>query len=87
MLLAIDIGNTNIVLGCIRDEDDQILFAERLSTDHNKTALEYAISFRNVLHIYHLSAKDVTGVIIASVVPPITSLIDQALQKLTGKRR
>ena len=86
MLLAIDIGNTNIVLGCIRDEDDQILFAERLSTDHNKTALEYAISFRNVLHIYHLSAKDVTGVIIASVVPPITSLIDQALQKLTGKK-
>ena len=86
MLLAIDIGNTNIVLGCIRDEDDEILFAERLSTDHNKTALEYAISFRNVLHIYHLSAKDVTGVIIASVVPPITSLIDQALQKLTGKK-
>ena len=40
MLLAIDIGDTNIVLGCIRDEDDHILFAERLSTDHNKTALE-----------------------------------------------
>lgn len=86
MLLAIDIGNTNIVLGCIREENDEILFAERLSTDHNKTALEYAISFRNVLHIYQLSAKDVTGVIIASVVPPITALIDQALQKLTGKK-
>lgn len=86
MLLAIDIGNTNIVLGCIREEDDEILFSERLSTDHNKTALEYAISFRNVLHIYHLSSGDVTGVIIASVVPPITSLIDQALQKLTGRK-
>ena len=86
MLLAIDIGNTNIVLGCIEDSDDSILFTERLSTDHSKTALEYAISFRNVLHLYHLSVKDVTGVIIASVVPPITSLIDEALQKLTGKK-
>ena len=85
MILAIDVGNTNIVLGCIRMEDEKILFTERLSTDQRKTALEYAISFRNVLHIYHLSSKDVTGIIIASVVPPITSLIDEALFKLTRK--
>ena len=43
MILAIDIGNTNIVIGCIKD--DKILFTERMSTDSNKTVLEYAIGF------------------------------------------
>ena len=38
MILAIDIGNTNIVIGCIKD--DKILFTERMSTDSNKTVLE-----------------------------------------------
>ena len=37
MILAIDIGNTNIVIGCIKD--DKILFTERMSTDSNKTVL------------------------------------------------
>ena len=46
MLFAIDIGNTNMVIGCI--DGDKILFSERLSTDHSKTALEYALAFKNV---------------------------------------
>ena len=86
MLIAIDVGNTNIVLGCINKDTGEILFTERLSTDQSKTALEYAISFRSVLHLYHLSTKDISAVIIASVVPPITSLIDEALFKVSGKR-
>ena len=47
MILAIDIGNTNIVIGCIKNE--KILFVERLSTEVTRTVLEYAISFKNVL--------------------------------------
>ena len=47
MILAVDIGNTNIVLGCL--DGEEILFTERLATDHSKTALEYAILFKNVL--------------------------------------
>ena len=43
MILAIDIGNTNIVIGCFID--DKISFTERLSTNENATAIEYAISF------------------------------------------
>ena len=50
MILAVDIGNTNIVIGCI--EDDQILFVERLYTDVKKSELEYAIIIKNVLEIY-----------------------------------
>jgi len=81
MILAIDIGNTNIVIGCIKN--DKILFVERLSTDHTKTVLEYAISFKNVLELYHLKSEDIHGTIISSVVPPVTSSIQEAVEKIT----
>lgn len=84
MILAIDIGNTNIVLGCIDPSDGRVLFTERLSTDHDKTALEYAISFKSVMDLHKFLPENVTGAIIASVVPPVTSLISQALEKVTG---
>ena len=45
MILAIDIGNTNIVLGCLEREDD-VTFVERLSTDRGRTVLEYATEIR-----------------------------------------
>lgn len=83
MILAIDIGNTNIVIGCIREED--ILFVERLSTDSTKTVLEYAISFKNVLELYHLDAEDIQGCIISSVVPPVTNIVRDAAKKITGR--
>ena len=82
MILAIDIGNTNIVLGCIRDR--KILFTERLSTDHAKTDLEHAISIKNVLELHNINPKEIEGAIIGSVVPPITALIGEALRKITG---
>lgn len=83
MILAIDIGNTNIVIGCIQNED--ILFVERLSTDSTKTVLEYAISFKNVLELYHLDAEDIQGCIISSVVPPVTNIVRDAAKKITGR--
>ena len=83
MILAIDIGNTNIVIGCIRDED--ILFVERLSTDSTKTVLEYAISFKNVLEMYRLDPADIHGSIISSVVPPVTNIVRDAARKITGR--
>ena len=44
MILAVDIGNTNIVVGCIKGEE--ICFVERMSTEATRTELEYAISFK-----------------------------------------
>ena len=82
MILAIDIGNTNIVMGCIRDR--KILFTERISTDLSKTDLEHAISIKTVLELHHIVPSEISGAIIASVVPPITSLIREALRKITG---
>ena len=47
MILAIDVGNTNIVVGCI--DDRKTYFIERLSTNRTKTELEYAVDLKNVL--------------------------------------
>ena len=57
MILTIDIGNTNIVLGCI--DGDKTLFVERLSTVRTKTELEYAIDIKNVLDIYHIHRDEI----------------------------
>lgn len=59
MILAIDIGNTNIVLGCV--EGKKTFFIERLSTDKAKTELEYAVSLKNVLEIYEIPVDQIEG--------------------------
>ena len=81
MILAIDIGNTNIVIGCF--EGEKIVFTERLSTKHTATELEYAVSFKNVLEIYNIKTEDINGGIISSVVPSLTNIIKKAIGKLT----
>ena len=73
MLLAIDIGNTNIVIGCIKG--DEILFNERVSTNHTATDLEYAIEIKTILEIHKISAEEITGAVLSSVVPSITSVV------------
>ena len=80
MILAIDIGNTNIVVGCF--DKDQVLFVERVSTDHTKTELEYAISLKNVLEIYDIKPSSVEGGIISSVVPPLTNVLKSSAEKI-----
>ncbi|MCC8138115.1 MAG: type III pantothenate kinase [Clostridiales bacterium] len=82
MILAIDIGNTNTVLGCCRNQS--ILFVERLSTAPSRTVLEYAISIKNVLELYQIDRKEITGAIISSVVPPLTNLFREAAEKIIG---
>ncbi len=84
MILAIDIGNTNIVIGCCRDcHNRKIEFVERLSTNAS-TALEYAVSFKNVLELYGINNKEIDGAIISSVVPSVTDTISAAVKKITG---
>ena len=83
MILAIDIGNTNIVIGCIDGRDCH--FVERLSTVRTKTELEYAIDIKNVLDIYHIRRTDLEGGIISSVVPQITTVVKLAVEKILKK--
>ena len=83
MILAIDIGNTNIVVGCI--DDKKTYFIERLSTNRTKTELEYAVDIKNVLDIYHIKKADIEGCIISSVVPQITNIAKLAAEKILKK--
>jgi type III pantothenate kinase len=80
MLLVIDMGNTNIELGGF--DGDDILFRERISTDLEKTELEYAVLIKTVIELYGIHESDVTGCIISSVVPPLTHIIKTAVKKI-----
>ena len=83
MILAIDIGNTNIVVGCI--DSKQTYFIERLSTVRTKTELEYAVDLKTVLDLYHIKRIDIEGCIISSVVPQITNAVKLAAEKVLKK--
>ena len=83
MILAIDIGNTNIVLGCM--DGKKRYFTERLSTNKTKMEMEYAIDIRMIMDINGVSPEDIEGAIISSVVPPLTKIIQEALYKIIKK--
>lgn len=83
MILAVDIGNSNIVIGAVQGKE--ILFEARLRTDATKTSDEYCIDMKMILEVYDASSKDVEGMIIASVVPQVLNSVKTALKKLTGK--
>lgn len=83
MILAVDIGNSNIVLGGM--EGREILFEARIRTDATKTSDEYCIDLKNILDIYGVDRRQVEGAIIASVVPQVLNSIKTAIKKLIGK--
>lgn len=82
MILAVDIGNTNIVLGCI--EDDKILFEARMATDLIKTSDQYCAELKTMLSLFEVAPEDIDGSIISSVVPPVLNSFKTAIRKLTG---
>jgi len=84
MLLAIDIGNSNIVLGCI--EDREITHEARIATDLIKTSDQYCVDIKSVLALYDINLAAIEGVIISSVVPPVLNSFRTAIMKLTGKK-
>ena len=84
MILAVDIGNSNIVLGCF--DENEILFEDRLSTDRDSTVLEYAVIIKTSLEMHHLEYEQITGAIISSVVPSVTENVQQAIFRLIGQQ-
>lgn len=83
MILAVDIGNTNIVLGCI--EGESILFEARMATDLIKTSDQYCAELKTMLALFEVQPEDIAGSIISSVVPPVLNSFRTAIRKLTGK--
>ena len=82
MILAIDMGNSNIVIGGIDETNTH--FMERITTDTRKTDLEYAVSLKSILDLHHIAAEDLEGAILSSVVPPLNAVITEAVRKVTG---
>lgn len=84
MILVVDIGNSNVVIGGV--EGEKIFFEARLRTESTKTSDEYTIDLKSILDIHGVSRDQIEGGIIASVVPQVLNTFQTAVMKLTGKR-
>ena len=83
MIFAVDIGNSNLVIG-LMDEEKKISFQGRIRTDRRCTKEEFMVAVRTLLDIYHVRAEGADGVIISSVVPDLTDLVREGMAMLTG---
>jgi len=82
MILAIDIGNSNTVIGCIDNSDISHVF--RLSTNSAKTADEYAVEIGGILDFHGVERAKIDGAVLSCVVPPLTGVFKNAVKLLSG---
>jgi len=83
MILTIDVGNSNIVIGGVEGND--IVFEARLRTEATKTSDQYCVDLKILLDVYGIAVDTIEGSIIASVVPQVLNSMQTAVKKLTGK--
>ncbi|OAB33581.1 pantothenate kinase [Paenibacillus macquariensis subsp. defensor] len=83
MILVVDIGNTNIVLGIYNNRE--LVHHFRLSTTRQSTVDEYGVMIFNLFRMSDISVKDIEGVIISSVVPPLVNVFEEMCQKFIHK--
>ncbi|HYY69038.1 MAG TPA: type III pantothenate kinase, partial [Terriglobales bacterium] len=77
MLLVLDVGNTNTVLGvfAVGDGNGELLAHWRVATIQTQTVDEYGVLFRNLFAMAGITAEAITGIIVSSVVPPMDSVL------------
>lgn len=80
MILALDVGNTNILAGVT--DSGKILFTGRFKTDDSKTETEYAIMFRSFLELHGLPPHKLDAAVMSSVVPSLTTILGKAVDAL-----
>lgn len=85
MLLAIDIGNTNVVIGCLNSEN-KVTKLFRMVTDLKKTEDEYAAGMKIILEHNGVDCSAFEGAIVCSVVPPLTDIFRRAAEQIVGRR-
>jgi len=83
MLLAIDIGNTNLTIGLYKGEE--LAWHWRLATDHNRMPDEYGLQFLGLLTHASYLASDLEGIALASVVPQLTGRVTQACREYLNR--
>ena len=81
MLLTLDVGNTNTVLGLYRFASDELVTHWRISTLRTQTADEYGVLFLNLFAMRKVEASEVSAIIISSVVPPLESTLRQVCER------
>jgi len=83
MILTIDIGNSNIMLGGFTSDEPG--FVVRISTDTLQTEDEYACKIIDLLALYNVDRNAIKGAIISSVVPPLNTVMKKAVKIICGK--
>ncbi len=84
MLLAIDIGNTNITMGVYNK--DELVFVTHIATDRSRTPDQYAVEFKQIFALYDMPQNSFEGAAISSVVPELSATMSKAVEKITGHR-
>jgi type III pantothenate kinase len=84
MLLTIDVGNSNTVLGVFRG--DELIANWRLSTENSQTVDEYGVLTRSLFSLAALNQEDITGVMVSSVVPPVNRTLAEVARIYFGKK-
>lgn len=80
MILALDVGNTNITVGVF--DGETLRFVSRMATDASRMEDQYAIELRDILHLYGVRRANITGAVLSSVVPKLTGYLSHAVEKL-----
>jgi len=84
LLLAFDIGNTNMVIGVFKGRD--LVISWRIATDRQKTADEYGILMQNLFYFHKIDHREVKDIIMSSVVPPIMGSLEEMAKKYFNKK-
>ncbi len=82
MILAVDIGNSHTVIGCL--EGMEIKYIARIETNPLKTEYEFAVTIKQLFDFEDIDYSAFEGAIISSVVPPLTDTLKRAIKMLTG---
>lgn len=82
MILAVDVGNTNIVFGVFDGEN--LLFESRADTNRHRMADQYSVMMEQIFYLYGIDKKKIDGAVISSVVAPVSDQLKIAVQRLLG---
>jgi type III pantothenate kinase len=86
MLLAIDVGNTNTVLGLYNTDAPELVADWRVTTHKNQTSDEYGVLFLNLFSMRQIDVSQITAIVVSSVVPPLDSTIRRLCERYFGLR-
>ena len=84
MLLALDVGNTNVTIGVY--DREELLFVSRMATDSARMEDQYAIELLDILGLHKVDREAITGAALSSVVPKLTEYISAAVKRIFGFR-